>query len=61
MAFTTEDITVQRLMSQVVYTIPRNQRKYVWDERNWRFLRKVTRSWSYESDPLWSSKVTRLS
>ena len=27
----------------------------------WRFLRKVTRSWSYESDPLWSSKVTRLS
>ena len=27
----------------------------------WRFLRKVTRLWSYESDPLWSSKVTRLS
>ena len=21
---------------------------------NWRFLRKVTRSWSYESDPQWS-------
>ncbi len=36
MAFTTEDITVQRLMMQVVYTIPRNQRKYVWDERNWK-------------------------
>ena len=31
-------------------------------ERNyWKFLRKVTRSWSYESDPLWASKVTRLS
>lgn len=36
MAFTTEDITVQQLMTQVVYTIPRNQRKYVWDERNWK-------------------------
>lgn len=36
MAFTTVENSVQQLMTQVVYTIPRNQRKYVWEERNWK-------------------------
>ncbi len=29
--------------------------------RQWKFLRKVTRSFSFESDPPFLSKVTRLS
>lgn len=36
MAFTTEQKTVSnKLLSQVIYSIPRNQRKYVWNKKNW--------------------------
>ena len=36
MAFDAEQRSISnKLLGQVVYTIPRNQRRYVWDERNW--------------------------
>lgn len=39
MAFNSEQRTVgSKLLGQAVYTIPRNQRKYVWEERNWNEL-----------------------
>lgn len=39
MAFTTEQKNISnKLLSQVVYSIPRNQRKYVWNTINWNDL-----------------------
>ena len=39
MAFNSEQRTVgSKLLGQSVYNIPRNQRKYVWEEKNWNEL-----------------------
>ena len=36
MAFNSEQKTIgNKLLAEVVYTIPRNQREYVWGEKNW--------------------------
>lgn len=39
MAFNSEQRTIgSKLLGQTVYTVPRNQRKYVWEEKNWNEL-----------------------
>ena len=38
MAFTTNDIKVQDIFNNKIFNIPRNQRKYVWQESNWEEL-----------------------
>lgn len=35
MAFNAEDKKVRHLFGRIVYSIPRNQRRYVWTEKNW--------------------------
>ena len=38
MAFDAKDQTVGDLLNKVVFSIPRNQRRYVWDKENWEEL-----------------------
>lgn len=38
MSFEARQSTVGKLLNDSIYRIPRNQRAYVWDERNWRDL-----------------------
>ena len=39
MAFTSEQKRVStKLLTDLVYRIPRNQRKYIWNEKNWKEL-----------------------
>lgn len=35
MAFNAEDKKLRHLFGKIVYSIPRNQRRYVWTEKNW--------------------------
>ena len=35
MAFEAKDETVGELLNKVVFSVPRNQRRYVWEKDNW--------------------------
>ena len=35
MAFEAKEYTVDKLLNDAIYYIPRNQRKYVWKQENW--------------------------
>ena len=35
MAFEAKDETVGELLNKVVFSVPRNQRRYVWEKQNW--------------------------
>ncbi len=35
MSFNAEDKVVSEIMNKVVFVIPRNQRRYVWNKTNW--------------------------
>lgn len=38
MAFEAKDETVGELLNKVVFSVPRNQRRYVWEKENWEEL-----------------------
>lgn len=38
MAFEAKDETVGELLNKVVFTVPRNQRRYVWEKEHWEEL-----------------------
>ncbi len=38
MSFEAKEKSVDRLLNDAIYYIPRNQRRYVWEEQNWRDL-----------------------
>ena len=40
MSFDAHQDTINRLLSNSIYRVPRNQRAYVWNERNWSDLDK---------------------
>ena len=38
MAFDAKDYPINDILNKVVFNIPRNQRRYVWKQENWREL-----------------------
>ena len=41
MSFEAQERSVDKLLNDAIYCIPRNQRRYVWNERNWAELLKT--------------------
>lgn len=35
MSFEAQEKSVDKLLNDAIYCIPRNQRRYVWNEQNW--------------------------
>ena len=38
MAFDAKDQTIGELLNKISFSVPRNQRRYVWDKTNWEEL-----------------------
>ena len=38
MSFDARDTTISKLLNKTIFDIPRNQRRYVWNQHNWKEL-----------------------